>query len=58
VAVKMVDPVLMQTFCAQIDALGVDLPPGRHQDRSAADQAPRGGAGPAARYVKRPLRGL
>jgi hydroxymethylpyrimidine kinase/phosphomethylpyrimidine kinase/thiamine-phosphate diphosphorylase len=27
VAVKMVDPVLMQTFCAQIDALGVDLPP-------------------------------
>ncbi|MBV7599165.1 thiamine phosphate synthase [Aeromonas sp. sia0103] len=27
VAVKMVDPVLMQSFCAQIDALGVDLPP-------------------------------
>lgn len=27
VAVKMVDPVLMQTFTAQIDALGVDLPP-------------------------------
>ena len=23
----MVDPVLMQTFTAQIDALGVDLPP-------------------------------
>jgi hydroxymethylpyrimidine kinase / phosphomethylpyrimidine kinase / thiamine-phosphate diphosphorylase len=27
VAVKMVDPVLMQSFTAQIDALGVDLPP-------------------------------
>ncbi|MEI4984926.1 thiamine phosphate synthase [Aeromonas caviae] len=27
VAVKMVDPVLMQTFAAQIDALGLDLPP-------------------------------
>ncbi|TND57199.1 thiamine phosphate synthase [Aeromonas dhakensis] len=27
VAVKMVDPVLMQTFTAQIDALSVDLPP-------------------------------
>lgn len=27
VAVKMVDPVLMQTFTAQIDALGLDLPP-------------------------------
>lgn len=27
VAVQMVDPVLMQTFTAQIDALSVDLPP-------------------------------
>ncbi|WP_412841246.1 bifunctional hydroxymethylpyrimidine kinase/phosphomethylpyrimidine kinase, partial [Aeromonas dhakensis] len=27
VTVKMVDPVLMQTFTAQIDALGLDLPP-------------------------------
>ena len=59
VAVKMVDPVLMQTFCAQIDALGVDLATRRHQDRPAADPAPCGGAGTSVGgTISRPLRGL
>ena len=60
VAVKMVDPVLMQTFTAQIDALGVDLPPaaiktgllgsaGTQADRRAALRA----AGFAAADVDR-----
>ena len=58
VAVKMVDPVLMQTFTAQIDALSVDLPPAAIKIGLLPTRLPCGGAGPQVVDRRGSLRGL